>query len=241
MGILDKIFGHREEAKREGEPQQPAAPPAPAGADEQAIARYRYMLKTAPPEAIEQAHQEAFAALTPEQRKMVLQQLSSALPEYERPAPGAPGAEDPQALARMATRAEMRQPGTLERVFGSVPAAGGGWSPGALMGGSFLTSIAGAFIGTAIADHFFNNTMAGRGFFGSGWGGSGEEIHTSEGGSHPSAHAAAAAGGQDEETAGDDSAQDADDGDAAEDSSGGYDDSDDYGDSGDYGDPSIDV
>ena len=38
-------------------------------ADEQAIARYRYMLKTAPPETIEQAHAEAFAQLTPEQRR----------------------------------------------------------------------------------------------------------------------------------------------------------------------------
>src|SRR4029453_19468509 len=42
-------------------------------ADEQAIARYRYMLKTAPPETIEQAHAEAFAQLTPEQRRQGLQ------------------------------------------------------------------------------------------------------------------------------------------------------------------------
>ena len=30
--------------------------------DEQALARYRYMLATAPPEEIERAHEEAFAA-----------------------------------------------------------------------------------------------------------------------------------------------------------------------------------
>ena len=34
-------------------------------ADDQAIARYHYMLKTAPPETIEQAHAEAFAKLSP--------------------------------------------------------------------------------------------------------------------------------------------------------------------------------
>ena len=41
--------------------------------DEQALARYRYMLKTAPPEAIEQAHAEAFEKLTPQQRRMLLE------------------------------------------------------------------------------------------------------------------------------------------------------------------------
>jgi hypothetical protein len=49
-------------------------------ADEQAIARYRYMLKTAPPETIEQAHAEAFAQLSPEQRRRVLQELAEITP-----------------------------------------------------------------------------------------------------------------------------------------------------------------
>jgi hypothetical protein len=44
----------------------------------QAIVRYRYMLKTAPPETIEQAHAEAFR-LSPEQRSMLLRQLSADL------------------------------------------------------------------------------------------------------------------------------------------------------------------
>jgi hypothetical protein len=139
--------------------------------DQQAIARYQYMLRTASPETIEQAHQEAFAQLTPQQRATVLQQLTAAAPPAERQAMYAPGADDPQNLARMATRAEVRQPGTMERIFGS----GGGSGPGmgAVIGGSLLTSLAGGFIGSAIADHFFNNTQAGRGFFGGGGGGFG--------------------------------------------------------------------
>src|ERR1700730_13137615 len=117
MGIFDRIFGGREAPTR-GEPtQQPGL-----SEDEQAIARYRYMLKTAPPETIEQAHQEAFSQLTPQQRQMVLQQLTAAVPPSERPPAGA---DDPQSLARMATRAEVRQPGTLERVLGSTGATGG--------------------------------------------------------------------------------------------------------------------
>ena len=44
--------------------------------DPRAIERYRYMLRTAPPDDIERAHAEAFAQLTPEQRATVLRELS---------------------------------------------------------------------------------------------------------------------------------------------------------------------
>jgi hypothetical protein len=126
--------------------------------DEQAVERYRYMLRTAPPEAIEQAHAEAFARLTPEQRRLALQQLGQALPAQERLS-----SDDPRSLARMATRAEMRQPGTLERTFGGVSSGGGigmggmGMGMGSLLAGSLFASLAGSFIGTAIAQEFFDN------------------------------------------------------------------------------------
>jgi hypothetical protein len=187
MSIFDKMFGHEDKSKQQPQQQAPQPPPPPQGGygqapqggyappapmtDDQAIARYKYMLKTAPPETIEQAHQEAFAQLTPQQRAQVLQQLTSTMPPAERQAMNVAGADDPQNLARMATRAEVRQPGTMERIFGGAPAAGGvssGPGIGTIIGGSLLTSLAGGLIGSAIADHFFNNTSAGRGFFGGG-------------------------------------------------------------------------
>ncbi len=113
--------------------------------DQRAIERYRYLLRTAPPETIEQAHAEAFARLTPEQRRQVLDGLSGVLPENERMA-----SDDPDSLARMATRAEMRQPGTLERTFGGM---GGGIG----IGGSFMTMLAASFVGTAMAQAFFGD------------------------------------------------------------------------------------
>lgn len=116
--------------------------------DQQAIERYRYMLRTAPPEDIERAHAEAFAQLTPEQRRVVLEQLGSQVPPTE-----VPRSDDPQSLARMATRAEMRQPGTMERTFGQLPAGPG-------LGGIFLATLAGAFVGTAIADSFFGDQVS---------------------------------------------------------------------------------
>jgi len=112
--------------------------------DEQALARYRYMLATAPPEDIERAHEEAFARLTPEQRQQALQALAQHVPEGEI------RGDDPASLARAATRAEIRQPGTIERAWGSGGAGFG-------LGSWFLTTLAASFIGTAIAQSFFDN------------------------------------------------------------------------------------
>jgi hypothetical protein len=129
---------------RRGDPHMARDP------DETAIERYRYLLRTAPPEEIERAHAEAFAALTPEQRRKVIEGLAGAAPESELAAAG----EDPDRLARVATRAELREPGTMERAFGQMPARGG-FLGGLGFGGTFLSTLAGAFVGTAIATTLF--------------------------------------------------------------------------------------
>jgi acyl-CoA reductase-like NAD-dependent aldehyde dehydrogenase len=67
------------------------------------------MLRTAPPEAIEQAHAEAFARLTPEQRRMVLERVRDALPEAEHEAV-TPVMSDPRELARYATGPRSASP-----------------------------------------------------------------------------------------------------------------------------------
>jgi hypothetical protein len=144
MGFLDRLLGRT--TGSEASPRQDASTPTPAApgelTDEQALERYRYLVRTAPPEAIEQAHEEAFAKLTPEQRQTALHELSAAVPEYERT-----GGDDPRSLARMATRAETSRPGTVERAFG-----GGG----AMLGGTLLGSFAAAFAGTLVAQSLFS-------------------------------------------------------------------------------------
>lgn len=124
--------------------------------DEAAVERYRYMLRTAPPDQVEQAHAEAFAKLTPEQRQKVLTDVGAEVPESERAR-----STDPQDLARMATRAEMRNPGTMERTLGGG-GRGGGMGMGGMIAGSLLAGVAGAFIGTAIADAMFGDDMGGE-------------------------------------------------------------------------------
>jgi hypothetical protein len=141
MGLLDRLFGTRPPVTR---PQTPLAPP---DSDAQAIERYRYMVRTAPPEVLEQAHAEAFAKLTLEQRRQVLAGLAEAAPAGESAAIAATSVDDPQAMARTATRAEIRQPGSMERTLGG---AGGGFA------GSLLSSFAMGFVGSMVANSFFS-------------------------------------------------------------------------------------
>ncbi len=144
MGLFSRLFGNA----------QPARPAAPSPS--QAEARYRYLLETAPPEQIEAAHREAFDKLTPELRQEAATRLNAAAPDAERLPPHV--AQDSQALARLATRTELRQPGTLERIFGHQNGPMGG-----MLAGTLLTSIAGAFVGSMLADQvsdFFSNEDA---------------------------------------------------------------------------------
>ncbi len=147
---MDRFLG-RDESDRS---QQPGSGGAARSEDEQALERYRYLVRTAPPERIEQAHEEAFAKLTPEQRRLALEQLTRSVPEHE-----AAGGDDPRSLARMATRAEMREPGTVERAFGggSAPAGMGGGVAVPLLG-SFVT----AFAGTLAAQALFSDLADGE-------------------------------------------------------------------------------
>jgi hypothetical protein len=138
-------------------PYQPAAAHPAAGtgaparsADDVAIDRYRYLLRTAPPEAVEQAHAEAFEKLTPEQRRKVLADVGDTLPPAERAT-----SDDPQSLARMATRAEMRNPGTLEKTFRGGPGGSGAPGFGSMVGSSLLGTVAGVVIGSAVANMLF--------------------------------------------------------------------------------------
>ena len=133
MSFLDRLLGRA--------PARPAVRPV-TDPDAQAVERYRYLLRTAPPDQLEQAHVEAFERLTPEQRSMVQRDLAAAMPDE------APPSDDPRDLARSATRAEIRQPGTLERTWQRQ-----GTMPG--MAGGFLQTFAAMFLATSVANMLF--------------------------------------------------------------------------------------
>lgn len=102
-----------------------------------AVARYQYLLRTSSPDQIEQAHQQAFAAMTAEERQQVLTALAG---QGESPSDASAAS-----LARSATRLEMQQPGTLQNLLGNAQGAIGGTN-----GRSLLTAVAGGFVGSGL-------------------------------------------------------------------------------------------
>jgi hypothetical protein len=150
---------------------------------DRAIARYLYLLRTAPPEAVEQVHTEAFGALTDAQRRELLARIAQVLPPDER-ALATPVNGTPVGLARLITRAEMRQPGTVARLFGPGAAAAGAF------GASLLGGIAGAVVGSAIASRF----LAGAPVAGATTAGA-QPVHETEADAHGSDDAGAGSAG----------------------------------------------
>jgi hypothetical protein len=161
MGFLDRLLGREDRASQDrGHESEPTAPGSTAATeDERALERYRYLVRTAPPERLEEAHAEAFAKLTPEQRRLALEQLTRQVPD-ERPR-----GDDPRSLAQLATRAEIRQPGTVERAFGRG-AMGGAGVGGLGMGSGLLGTFVTVFAGTLAAQALFSDLADGELFDG---------------------------------------------------------------------------
>jgi len=156
--VSDKVTGDdRQQGQQPGRdgygaPQQGVGRPAPgrpasgghapqgSAADRAALAKYDYLLQTAPPQQLEQVHRDAFERLTPEQRRQVLARLSAEVPAGERPS-----SSEPADLARAATRGETAHPGLMKRVLGST---GGKVAAGAAVGAG-VAGVAGLAVAVA--------------------------------------------------------------------------------------------
>ncbi|WP_082486746.1 hypothetical protein [Frigoribacterium sp. Leaf186] len=185
--VSDKVTGDDRQGGQQapqggyGSPQRDAGRPATGGhapqgsaADRAALAKYDYLLQTAPPQQLEQVHRDAFERLTPEQRQQVLARLSAEVPAGERPA-----SSEPADLARAATRGETTHPGLMKRVLGSTGgkvAAGAAVGAGvagvaglavAVAGAAAVSSVALPLLGDAVASGIdFDQLTNGFGFEG---------------------------------------------------------------------------
>ncbi|MCA0290760.1 MAG: hypothetical protein LCH82_03735 [Actinobacteria bacterium] len=113
------------------------------------VERYQYLLRTATPDNIEKAHEQAFASMTPAERAEVLEALSRTAE--------APADDSPAALARSATRLEVAQPGALQQALDGVQSS---------TGKTLLTSVAGGFLGAALQKGLFGDSGSGDGLIG---------------------------------------------------------------------------
>ena len=89
---------------------------------------------------------EAFGKLTDEQRAVIYEELSRGAGTGERPL-----SSEPATLARAATRAEMRSPGSLERTL-TAPRSGSSFA--ANVTSALLGTVAGYVIGSALVSAF---------------------------------------------------------------------------------------
>jgi hypothetical protein len=103
MGVLARLFGAEHDSD-----------------DDIVLRRYRHLLGTAPIESIEQAHAEAFGELPDAERAAIYEELSRGTGTGERPL-----SSEPATLARSASRAERRVPGSLESTLRAADDRGG--------------------------------------------------------------------------------------------------------------------
>jgi len=103
MGVLARLFGAATDTD-----------------DDPVLSRYRHLVDSAPIESIEQAHAEAFAQLSEPERAAIYEELSRGSGTGERPL-----SSEPATLARSASRAERRVPGSLERALRAADDRGG--------------------------------------------------------------------------------------------------------------------
>ena len=103
MGVLARLFGAEQESDDDG-----------------ALMRYRHLLGTAPIESIERAHAEAFRELREPERAAIYEELSRGSGTGERPL-----SSEPATLARSASRAERRTPGSIESALRAADDRGG--------------------------------------------------------------------------------------------------------------------
>lgn len=127
MRILDYWFGESRESAEQAVLERARI-----------VDSYRYLLRTAPPRVIERAHAAAFDELTLSQRHELVQELRQELRGGER---ACDVALRTRVLAQLATRAELRQPGMLERALGASEE-------------SLFCVVARAFVATPIAQQF---------------------------------------------------------------------------------------
>jgi hypothetical protein len=69
MGFFSRLFGTEAESPLQRAERSGTRPATVPTSEDQALERYRYMLRTAPPETVEQAHAEAFAKLSSPSRR----------------------------------------------------------------------------------------------------------------------------------------------------------------------------
>ena len=125
-GLLSGLFGQdtRDEDVRRFDDTYERGQPGDFD-DYEVQQRYRQVLRNGPPQLVEDAHADAFAQLSPDQRREMARRLREQAAQldlpYSDPYDRDEYDEDPRTLARMAQQAEQQNPNVLDQLFGGQP------------------------------------------------------------------------------------------------------------------------
>ncbi len=161
MGIRDRLARLTERSSSEASSVDSTRRQDVSAQEALQLARYKYLLRVASSDVLEQVHHQAFAALTEEQRERVFLRLRHDLPDGRRPA-----SSEPAELARAAVTAHdddhgylvrmLRRPGHGVTEGHSVPHAAD--RPGALL---FAGSVLGPVAATTTASDAASESLVG--------------------------------------------------------------------------------
>lgn len=141
MGLLQQLLGggQQQQDYQDFVNRYQQGPPSEGYSDQEVLNRYQQVAPQLPPADYQQAAQEAFARMTPEQRmqfaqyvQQQAQQQGTMLPGFQQGA--AANYQDPQTLARAMTQAHQQQPDLLQSLLGSGGALSNPLAKAALAG-----------------------------------------------------------------------------------------------------------
>ena len=107
-------------------------PPYAGISDQEAVRRYQQVAPQLPPDVYQQSAQEAFARMTPQQRRQLGQYLRQQAQQQNVNVPDLnqdgidDRLQDPSYLAHVTTRMHQQQPGMLEQLLGGAMGQPGG-------------------------------------------------------------------------------------------------------------------
>ena len=161
MDLLQKFLGTNPQRQQEyGDFVQRYQDDPNGISDSEAARRYRELLRNAPPELAEEAHEHAFGQLPQQDRRQLADQFRDATQDPNRPFDGYNyndhnQAADPRSIGRMAHQAEGQDPDLLEQLIGK---------------GSPLNSTLGRAALAGAAAYIASRALGGKGIGGQGLG-----------------------------------------------------------------------
>lgn len=167
IGELGSLLGNQQQQQElQGFVQRyQQGAPSEGYTDQEVANRYQQVAPQLPPQLYQQAAQQSFANMAPQERNQFGQMVQQQAMQQgiNVPAPGQIDYGDPNALAQMTTQVHQQQPGLLGQLLGGVAGMGGQGGGVAGMMGNPIARAALAGITSMAVSKIMGGTMGNQG------------------------------------------------------------------------------